>query len=100
MQADLKVGGQFDGAFVSGVRPLIERLAAERRDVVIDVSETAGLDAEALIVLTYMHKRLAPHGHKVRIVGASDELIRFFEDFHLAGLFIEEELTAAPYWRS
>ena len=100
MQADLKVGDRFDGVFVSGMRPLVEKLVAERRDVVIDVSETAGVDAEALSLLTYMHKRLASHGHKVRVVGASDELIRFFENFHLAGLFIEEELTAAPYWRS
>ncbi len=97
MKADLKVGDQFNRAFVCEARLHIEKLVLECRDVVIDVSETSQLDAEALGALTYLHKHLAPRGHKVRVVGASDQLIHFFEDFHLAELFIDGELAALPY---
>ncbi len=59
------------------------------------VGEIGCADTAVLGDLIYLHKRLAARGHKVRVVGARDELIRFSEDFHLAELFIEEKPTAA-----
>jgi len=91
MQTDLKVAGDFDDAFATGAQSLIGRMASELRDVTVDMSETAELEPAMLSVLIYLHKQLSPHGHKVRVIGATRELIRRFENFHLAELFIEKQ---------
>jgi len=94
MQIDLKVAGDFDDAFTAGARSLIGRIASELRDITVDMSEIKQLEPAMLSVLIHLHKQLAPHGHKVRVVGATNELIRRFENFHLAELFIEKQPVA------
>jgi len=89
MTPDMKVTGRFDDAFAAGARPIIERLAEERRDVTIDMSETAEIDAAGLGALVYLHKRLEPLGRKVRVLGANGRIQGIFARFHLADLFIE-----------
>jgi len=89
MQTDLKVTGRFDCAFVTGIRPVIETLAAKSQDITIDMSEAETVDPSGLGALAYLHKRLATRGYKIRVVGANWDLIRLFEDFHISSLFIE-----------
>ncbi len=89
LQADMRVTGRFDGVFAVGARPLIEKLAAEERDIGVDLSEASGMDAGGLAALVALHKRLEPKGCKVRVLGANDTLLRLFETFQLADLFIE-----------
>ncbi len=71
MHADLKIPGRFDRAFVAGAMPDIERLAAESRDIAIDMSETDHMDGSGVSALAYLHKRLSSRGHKVRVLGLS-----------------------------
>ncbi|MFY9643144.1 MAG: STAS domain-containing protein [Rhodomicrobium sp.] len=94
MQTDLKITGDIDDAFTSGAQSLIGRIASELRDITVDMSEIKKLEPATLSVLIHLHKQLAPHGHKVRVVGATSELIRRFENFHLAELFIEKPPAA------
>ncbi len=89
MTADMKVTGRFDDAFASGAWPIIEKLVEKLRDVTVDMSEATDLDAAGLRALVYLHKRLAPHGCRVRVLGASGRLQGLFARFHLADLFIE-----------
>jgi anti-anti-sigma regulatory factor len=94
MTADLKVTGRFDDAFAMGAKPMFERLAKETRDITVDMSEAADIDAAGLGALVSLHKRLAPQGLKVRVLGANDNLQRVFERFHVADLFIEGAVAA------
>jgi len=92
MNADLKVAERFDDAFISGVRPLIENLAAGYQDITVDMTSTEQVDAAGLHALIYMQRNLAPLGYKVRVVGASDRVKHLFEIFHIADLFLEKSL--------
>ncbi len=89
MTPDLKVTGRFDDAFAMGVKPMFERLAKETRDVTVDMSEAADIDAAGLGALVSLYKQLAPQGCKVRVLGANGNLQRLFERFQVADLFIE-----------
>ncbi len=91
----MRVTGRFDDAFAAGVRPIIEKLAREARDITVDMSEAADIDAAGLGTLVYLHKRLAPLGCKVRVLGASDNHLRLLESYHIADLFIEGAPQAA-----
>ena len=53
------------------------------------MSEAIDINTAGLGALVSLHKKLAPHGCKVRVLGANDRLQQVFERFHLAGLFIE-----------
>ncbi len=89
MTADMKVMGRFDGTFAAGARPIFERLAKEPRDVTVDMSEATDLDMAGLGALVCLHKRLEPHGCRVRVLGASGRLQGLFARFYVADLFIE-----------
>ncbi len=89
IHADMKVTGRFDGMFAVGARPLFDKLAGEAHDIGIDLSEAIDLDAGGLAELVKLHKRLEPRGCKVRVLGANDTLLRLFEKFQIADLFIE-----------
>jgi anti-anti-sigma factor len=91
MQTDLKVAGDLDDAFASGANSLIGSIASELRDITVDMSEVEQLEPATLSVLIHLHKQLSARGHKIRVIGATSELIRRFENFHLAELFIEKQ---------
>jgi len=93
--ADMRVTGRFDDAFAAGARPIIEKLARESRDITVDMSEAADIDAAGLGTLVYLHKRLAPLGCKVRVLGANGNHLRLFETYQIADLFIEGAAKAA-----
>jgi len=92
--ADIKVTGRFDNAFAKGAKPTFEKLALEARDIAVDLSETIDMDAAGLAALVCLHKRIAPKGCKVRVVGASDDLKQVFERYQVADLFIEGAASA------
>ncbi len=87
--ADIKITGRFDNAFAEDAKLTFEKLALEARDIAVDLSETIDIDAAGLAALVSLHKRIAPQGCKVRVVGASDHLKQLFERFQVADLFIE-----------
>lgn len=91
---DIKVTGRFDNAFAEGAKPTFEKLALEARDIAVDLSEAIDMDAAGLAALVCLHKRIAPQGCKVRVVGASDDLKQVFERFEVADLFIEGAASA------
>jgi anti-anti-sigma regulatory factor len=89
MTADIKVTGRFDDAFAKSAKSTLEKLAEEARDITVDMSEAIDINAGGLGALVYLHKRLEPHGCRVRVLGANDRMQRLFERFHVADLFIE-----------
>lgn len=97
---DLKITGRCDDAFAVGASPTIERLAEEARDIEVDMSEAVDMDAAGLAALVQLHKRLEPKGFRVRVLGANEKLLRLFERFHLADLFIEGAAAANSVMRT
>jgi anti-anti-sigma regulatory factor len=85
----MKVTGRFDDVFAARARCLFDSLAAAEHDVSIDMSEAADLDAGGLAALVRLHKGLERRGRKVRVVGVAPGLLRLFEKFQIADLFIE-----------
>ena len=84
-----EIDDDFDAAYVSRVRPHIERLAQSDEDVVLDLSKVEFVDSSGLGALVFLHKRLVSKGHKLRVVGLRGQPLQLFTNLHLVPLFCD-----------
>jgi anti-anti-sigma regulatory factor len=85
MTADLELKGRFDDA----VAAALAKLARDPRNITIGMSEASGINGACLGALVQLHKRIAPAGFRVRVVGANASVRRLFEIFEVADLFFD-----------
>jgi len=78
-----------DAAYVTRVRPQIDRLAEAGEDVVLDLSKVDFVDSSGLGALVFLHKRLVAKGHKLKITGLKGQPLQLFTNLHLVPVFCE-----------
>jgi anti-anti-sigma factor len=84
-----EIDDDLDAAYVSRVRPQIERLAQADEDVVLDFSKVEFVDSSGLGALVFLHKRLVSKGHRLRVVGLRGQPLQLFANLHLVPLFCD-----------
>lgn len=84
-----EIDDDLDAAYVSRVRPLIERLADAKEDVILDFSKVEFVDSSGLGALVFLHKRLTAKGHKLKIVGLRGQPLQLFTNLHLVPVFCD-----------
>ena len=84
-----EIDDDLDAAYVSRVRPHIERLAQADEDVILDFSKVEFVDSSGLGALVFLHKRLVSKGHKLRVVGLRGQPLQLFANLHLVPLFCD-----------
>ena len=89
MSQQHEIDEDLDSAYVSRVRPHIERLAQAEEDVVLDFSKVEFVDSSGLGALVFLHKRLVSKGHKLRVVGLRGQPLQLFTNLHLVPLFCD-----------
>ncbi len=89
MSRKIEITDDLDAAYVSRVRPHIERLADAEEDVVLDFSKVEFVDSSGLGVLVFLHKRLVSRGHRLRVVGLRGQPLQLFTNLHLVPVFCE-----------
>ncbi len=89
MSQQHELDDDLDAAYVSRVRPHIERLAQADEDVVLDLSRVEFVDSSGLGALVFLHKRLVSKGHKLRVVGLRGQPLQLFTNLHLVPLFCD-----------
>lgn len=89
MSQQHELDDDLDAAYVSRVRPHIERLAQADEDVVLDLSKVEFVDSSGLGALVFLHKRLVSKGHKLRVVGLRGQPLQLFTNLHLVPLFCD-----------
>ena len=89
MSQQHEIDDDLDAAYVSRVRPHIERLAQAEEDVVLDLSKVEFVDSSGLGALVFLHKRLVSKGHKLRVVGLRGQPLQLFTNLHLVPLFCD-----------
>jgi anti-sigma B factor antagonist len=89
MSQQREIDDDLDAAYVSRVRPHIERLAQADEDVVLDFSKVEFVDSSGLGALVFLHKRLVSKGHKLRVVGLRGQPLQLFANLHLVPLFCD-----------
>ncbi len=89
MSQQHEIDDDLDAAYVSRVRPYIERLAQANEDVTLDFSKVEFVDSSGLGALVFLHKRLISSGHRLRVVGLRGQPLQLFTNLHLVPLFCE-----------
>jgi anti-sigma B factor antagonist len=89
MSQEHELDDDLDAAYVSRVRPHIDRLAQADEDVVLDLSKVEFVDSSGLGALVFLHKRLVSKGHKLRVVGLRGQPLQLFTNLHLVPLFCD-----------
>jgi anti-anti-sigma factor len=84
-----EIDDDLDAAYVSRVRPHIERLAEAQEDVVLDFSKVEFVDSSGLGALVFLHKRLVSNGHKLKVVGLRGQPLQLFTNLHLVPVFCD-----------
>lgn len=87
MPQELNIDDDFDAAYVTRVRPQIDRLAEAGEDVVLDLSKVDFIDSSGLGALVFLHKRLVANGHKLRVTGLKGQPLQLFTNLHLVPVF-------------
>ncbi len=83
------IDDDLDAAYVSRVRPQIERLAESGEDVTLDLSKVEFVDSSGLGALVFLHKRLVSKGHKLKVVGLRGQPLQLFTNLHLVPVFCD-----------
>jgi anti-sigma B factor antagonist len=84
-----EIDDDLDAAYVSRVRPHIERPADAQEDVILDFSRVEFVDSSGLGALVFLHKRLASKGHKLKVVGLRGQPLQLFTNLHLVPVFCD-----------
>jgi anti-sigma B factor antagonist len=84
-----EIDDDLDAAYVSRVRPYIDRLAQADEDVILDFSKVEFVDSSGLGALVSLHKRLIINGRKLKIVGLRGQPLQLFTNLHLIPLFCD-----------
>jgi len=89
MSQQHEIDDDLDAAYVSRVRPHIDRLSQADEDVILDFSKVEFVDSSGLGALVFLHKRLVSKGHKLRVVGLRGQPLQLFTNLHLVPLFCD-----------
>ncbi len=89
MSQQHEIDDDLDAAYVSRVRPHIERLAQADEDIILDFSKVEFVDSSGLGALVFIHKQLVSNGHKLRVVGLRGQPLQLFTNLHLVPLFCD-----------
>jgi anti-anti-sigma factor len=89
MSQKVEISDDLDAAYVSRVRPFIERLAGADEDVILDLAKVEFVDSSGLGALVFLHKRLVSNGHKLKVVGLRGQPLQLFTNLHLVPVFCE-----------
>lgn len=93
-RADVRLVGELDNDTVAEVGAVFDHLTTLRcREVVVDVSGMTFLGAAGLGLFAATAGLLAPHGGRLRIVGASPLMVQLFD---VTGLVEILTVDAAP----
>lgn len=93
-RAEVRLAGELDNDTVAEAGVVFDHLTTLRcREVVVDVSELAFLGAAGLGLFASTAGRLADHGGRIRIVGASPLAIQLFA---VTGLDVILDVDALP----
>jgi anti-sigma B factor antagonist len=84
-----EVDEDLDAAYVSRVRPQLERLAEADDDVVLDLSNVAFVDSSGVGALAFLHKRLVTKGHRLKVVGLRGQPLKLLTNLRLVPLFCD-----------
>lgn len=89
MLQEFNIDDDLDAAYVTRLRPQIERLAEAGEDVLLDLSKVDFIDSSGLGALVFLHKRLVAKGHKLKITGLRGQPLQLFTNLHLVPVFCE-----------
>ncbi len=65
----LRIAGELDALSVPRLGPVVDQLAAEGRDVVVDLTQLRVIDATGVAALVTLFKRVRAVGGRVRFLG-------------------------------
>lgn len=89
MSQQHEIDDDLDAAYISRVRPHLERLAKANEDVVLDFSKVEFVDSSGLGALVFLHKRLLSNGHMLRVTGLRGQPLQLFTNLNLVPLFCD-----------
>jgi anti-anti-sigma factor len=84
-----EIDDDLDAAYVSRVKPHIDRLAQADEDVILDFTKVEFVDSSGLGALVFLHKRLISNGHKLKVVGLRGQPLQLFTNLRLVPLFCD-----------
>ncbi len=83
------IDDDLDAAYVSRVKPHIDRLAQADEDVILDFSKVEFVDSSGLGALVFLHKRLISNGHRLKVIGLRGQPLQLFTNLRLVPLFCD-----------
>jgi anti-sigma B factor antagonist len=84
----LRIEGELDALTAPELRPVIDKLVADRpARVIVDLSSLRLIDSSGVGVLVSLYKRIRAGGGDVRIVGVTDQPRAIFRLLRLDAVF-------------
>ena len=99
--ARLELGGELDAATVSALRDHLDLLVESGTgDVELDMERVTFCDATALSALVGAHLQLASVDRRLRVIGASDRVVRLLQVTDLDMMLPEAVVASLPSGRT
>ncbi len=82
---EIEVAGELDFAVSAELGSALDRIVAERRHVLVDLSACEFIDVSGVEVLVRAHERLAAHGCQLLLFGVRGQVRRMLSVTGLSG---------------
>jgi anti-sigma B factor antagonist len=84
------IEANLNAEYLDEFREHIERLAAAREDVVLDLSGVNFVDSCGVGALVLLHKRLIANGHRLKVSGLRGQPLQLFMNLKLIPILSAE----------